>query len=421
MSSTAAVLRPPAPTPHERPLGPLALLRTLRSNPLECWTKAHFEEPIVVGGFPFARVAVINDPAAVRRVLVEDRSTYQKAAIERRVLSAGMPNGLVTVDGEQWQRLRRTLAPLFGRTMTARFASAMARTAAALIERWQRLPDGDAVDIKSEMSRVALEGLVNCMFSEGLGDPQAVCAATTRYYETCGGIDPFDVIGLPDFVPRFKRRQKRPVLRAYYQSLSDAIAERRRSLAADPDEPRDILGAMLAAKDPETGLPMTEAEVKDNVMTFIFGGQETTSSAMTWAIYLLSQSPEWHERVAEEAHTVLDGSGGGPIECLVQTAQSLRKLSVFIRRSSPSRVSRCDGRSLWGRRSSGVRWSSSLPTRCIGTACCGASRICSTPRASCPAPRAQSIVALIFRLASGRVCAWARALPCGKRLWCWRR
>ena len=64
---------------------------------------------------------------------------------------------------------------------------------------------------------------------------------------------------------------------------------------------------------------MTEAEVKDNVMTFIFGGQETTSSAMTWAIYLLSQSPEWHERVAEEAHTVLDGSGGGPIECPVQT------------------------------------------------------------------------------------------------------
>ena len=158
MSSTAAVLRPPAPTPHERPLGPLALLRTLRSNPLECWTKAHFEEPIVLGGFPFARVAVINDPAAVRRVLVEDQSTYQKAAIERRVLSAGMPNGLVTVDGEQWQRLRRTLAPLFGRTMTARFASAMARTAAALIERWQRLPDGGAVEIKSEMSRVALEG-----------------------------------------------------------------------------------------------------------------------------------------------------------------------------------------------------------------------------------------------------------------------
>src|SRR5262249_43801415 len=108
-------------------------------------------------------------------------------------------------------------------------------------------------------------------------------------------------------------------LRAYYQSLSDAIAERRRSLAADPNEPRDILGAMLAAKDPETGLPMTEAEAKDNVMTFIFGGQETTSSAMTWAIYLLSQSPQWRERVGQEAQAVLDDSGRGPIDSLVQT------------------------------------------------------------------------------------------------------
>jgi len=309
------------------------------------------------------------------------------------------------------------LAPLFGRAMTARFAAAMARTAAALIERWQRLPDGGAVEIKSEMSRVALEGLVNCMFCEGLGDPQAVCAATTRYYETYGGIDPFDVIGLPDFVPRLKRRHKRPVLRAYYQSLSDAIAERRRSLAADPDEPRDILGAMLAAKDPETGLPMTEAEVKDNVMTFIFGGQETTSSAMTWAIYLLSQSPQWRERVAQEAQAVLDDSGRGPIDSLVQTravveeALRLYPPIIAITRIAVRRTELV-GRTI--ERGTMVIIAPYALHR--GTACCGASRMRSTPRASCPAPQAQSIVALIFRLASGRACAWAQALRCGRRL-----
>jgi cytochrome P450 len=65
------------------------------------------------------------------------------------------------------------------------------------------------------------------------------------------------------------------------------------------------LGAMLAAKDPRTGEQVTETEVKDNVMSFIFGGQETTSSALTWAIYLLSQSPEWRERVADEAENVI--------------------------------------------------------------------------------------------------------------------
>ncbi len=83
--------------------------------------------------------------------------------------------------------------------------------------------------------------------------------------------------------------------------------------------PRDMLGAMLAAKDPQTGQPMTETEVKDNVMTFIFGGQETTSSALTWAIYLLSQSPEWRERVAGEAEDVIGSPAQGAVDALVQT------------------------------------------------------------------------------------------------------
>ncbi len=314
-----SAFRPPAPTPPSRPLGPLALLKALRTNPLECWTQAHFEERIVLGGFPFARYAVVSDPAAIRQVLIEDHRFYRKSAIERRVLASRMPNGLVTVDGEQWQRQRRMLSPLFGRKMTAGFASAMGRVAAALVARWRSRPDGSVVEIKAEMSRVALEALVSCIFSEGLGDTEAVVAATTRYYETCGGLDPFDLIGLPYFVPRLTRLGVRSVLRAYNEALDSAIFERRRKLAADPRAPRDMLGAMLAAVNPQTGEHLTEAEVKDNVMTFIFGGQETTSSAMTWAIYLLSQSPEWRERVTEEANKVIDGSPETAADALVQT------------------------------------------------------------------------------------------------------
>jgi cytochrome P450 len=311
-------LRPPAPTPQARPLRLLALLKALRANPLECWTEAHFNEPIVLGGFPFARVAVVSDPAAIRQVLVEDHEAYRKSAIERRVLAARMPSGLVTVSGEQWQRQRRMLAPMFGRKMTAGFAPAIARVVGALVERWQSRPDGSVAEIKTEMSRLALEVLMGCIFSHGIGDPEAVGAATTRYYQTCGGLDPFDIIGLPDFVPRLTRRGIGRALRTYDEALSAAIAERRRNLAADPTAPRDMLGTMLAAEDPETRQRLTETEVKDNVMTLIFGGQETTSSAMTWAIYLLSQSPEWSERVVEEAETMV-GDTAEAVEALVQT------------------------------------------------------------------------------------------------------
>jgi cytochrome P450 len=317
-SATVSGFRPPAPTPQPRPLGPLGLLKTLRTNPLECWTRAHFEQPVVLGGFPFARVAVVSDPAAIRQVLVEDHSAYCKSAIERRVLASRMPNGLVTVDGEHWLRLRRLLAPMFGRKMTAGFAPAMARVAAALVERLQSRPDGSVWEVKTEMSGVALDALIGCIFSDGLGDPEAIRAATTRYYETSSGIDPFDVIGLPDFVPRLTRLGVRSAAKAFDDAVSAAIAERRRSLGADPDAPRDMLGAMLAAKDPQTGEQMTETEVKDNVITFIFGGQETTSTTLTWAIYLLSQSPEWRERVTKEAENEADGASQDG-HALVQT------------------------------------------------------------------------------------------------------
>jgi len=107
----------------------LALLKALRDNPIECWTKAHFEERIVVGGFPFGRVVLVSDPAAIRKVLVENSADYRKSALERRILSARLRNGLVAVEGEQWLSQRRTLAPLVGRKMMTQFAPALAGAA----------------------------------------------------------------------------------------------------------------------------------------------------------------------------------------------------------------------------------------------------------------------------------------------------
>src|SRR5512142_2546669 len=117
---TACQFRPPAPMPLPRALGPIALLKALRRNPLECWTRAHFEQPVVIGGFPFGQLAVVSDPSIIRHVFVESPSDYRKGAIERRVLSsAELGDGLVAVEGEQWRRQRRTLAPMLGRKMIA--------------------------------------------------------------------------------------------------------------------------------------------------------------------------------------------------------------------------------------------------------------------------------------------------------------
>jgi cytochrome P450 len=306
-------------------VGLIAMMKTLRSNALECWTRAHFEEPVVLGGFPLAPVVVVSDPAAVRQILIEDQTTYNKSTLERRVLSARLRNGLVAVDGDQWQRLRRTLAPMFARKTIEGFAPEIGEAANSLIARWERMPGGSAIEVKEEMLQFAMDLLLRWIFVEGIGNPEAVRAATTRFYWTCGTLDPFDIIGLPDFVPRFTRLRGRPIMRAFEDGLNKAIAERRRRLHAISCAPRDMLGAMLAARDPETGEAMTDAEVKDDIMTFIFGGQETTSSALTWAIYLISQSSEWRERVLAEANRFAGANWHEAVEGLVETRAAVQE------------------------------------------------------------------------------------------------
>jgi len=312
----SAGLRPPAPVPRAEALAPIPLLRALWDNPLETWTRAHFEQPIVTSRLLVGEVAVICDPAAIRRVLVENVAHYCKDSLQKRMLSAVLRDGLLTVDGEQWRTQRRTLAPLFAKRSVMSFAPAMQHAADALVARWQRHADGHVFDIAAEVTQVTLDVLERTIFSAGLGaDPQDVRAAMRTYFDTIGRIDPFDVLGLPDFVPRLGRWRVRPTLRFFDAAVDAIIATRRARLAADSGSaPRDILTLLMEAQDPQTGQGLSEAEVRANVITFIAAGHETTANAITWTLFLLSQSPEWRERIVEEAERAL----GAPAETLAE-------------------------------------------------------------------------------------------------------
>ncbi len=320
MLDSTAKLHPPAPTPRLKSLGPLALLRVLARNPLEAWTKAHFEKPIVMGGLSIGRVALVSDPAAIRRVLMDNSQNYHKDWLQRRVLSAGLSNGLLTAEGQQWRMQRRALAPLFARRTVLSFSVAMIDAAAALVERL-KLRDGQIEDIAVEATRLTLDVLERTMFSDGLGrSPEEIRLAMKHYFEAIGRLDPFDVLGLPNWVPRLSRWKLRPMLRLFEFAIDAIVSTRRRRIAEDPDSvPRDILTLLLEARDPETGEGLSEVEVRANILTFIAAGHETTANSITWSLFLLSQSPEWRRRVQAEADRELDGDVEGLAERLVET------------------------------------------------------------------------------------------------------
>jgi cytochrome P450 len=171
------------------------------------------------------------------------------------------------------------------------------------------------------MGRATLDVLGRTIFSDGVGDkPQEFMAVLSNYFQTIGQLDPADLFDLPDFVPRINDFKNRGALRFFRQSVEAIIEKRRARLEAEPDQaPRDILTLLLEAADPETHNRLSQEEVYANVLTFIGAGHETTAVTLTWALYLLSLSPQWRERLAAEADAAFAGDAETLVERLVET------------------------------------------------------------------------------------------------------
>jgi len=305
--ATETLFHPPRPTPHDGPIGVFRTILALRRNTIEIWSKAHYEQPILVGHTIMGERAVVSDPAAVRRVFLDNVANYRKDALQLRVLAPGLGRGLLTADGEDWRAQRRALAPLFSPRQILSFAPAIDRVAAAAVERLAPRGEGRVLDVAPQMARLTLEVLEQTLFSQGLGrDPSEFQRAVSRYFDTIGRIDPLDLIGAPQFLPRFGRMRGRDTLDFFARAVDDIIGARKALLASGAAAPHDILTLLLGARDPETGEGIAADDVRANIVTFIGAGHETTANALTWTLYLLSQAPDWRERVEAEIDAHFD-------------------------------------------------------------------------------------------------------------------
>jgi len=320
LSSVGQAYIPPAPRPQAHPLGPIALLRTLKRNPLECWATEHFERPVVSGGLPIGHVLLVHEPRSIRRVLLDNAANYRKDHFQRRVLSAGLNDGLLSAEGVQWRIQRKVLAPMFARRQVPEFGPAMAGAADALVKRWASLGDGSTIEVVTEMARLTLDVLERTIFSDGFGsDAEDIRIAMAVYFDTIGKISPLDILGVPDFVPRLGRTRIRRTLNFFESEVDRVISVRRRNIAEHRDcAPNDLLTHLLRAFDCQTET-FSEAELRSNILTFIAAGHETTANTLSWAMFLLSQSPDWRERVEAEVNREMKAGSAVPPDHLVAT------------------------------------------------------------------------------------------------------
>lgn len=250
--------------------------------------------------FPTRVVHLISRAEHVKRVLVDNYKNYSKRTRGYNVLRKGLGNGLLTSEGEFWKRQRRIAQPTFHHARIAGFGQTMIDCTESMLETWER---EETLDVASEMMRLTLQVVGLCLLSTDLSsDSDRVGSALNDLLHLM--VDrttrPFQ---LPTFLPTRKNRRFKRALGNLDELVLGIIAERR----ALDEERHDLLDMLMRARDEETNEGMTDRQLRDEVLTLVLAGHETTANALNWTWYLLSRNPTAREHLAAELAEVLGG------------------------------------------------------------------------------------------------------------------
>ncbi len=279
------------------------MLPALRRNPTAVFLSAarRFGD-VVYFRIGSRRGYLITNPADIRHVLQDNARNYHKSPLYDK-LRMTLGNGLLTSEDEFWLRQRRIAQPAFHRQRLAMLAGVMADAARDAASEWQTIASsGEPVDVAQEMMRLTRTIVLRALLGADLGPFTAgVDQAWTIINERVG--ESFWSLGLTDRLPTPKYRRFRAAQAVLRGAVDHAISQRRRSQT----DSADLLSLLLSARDEETGEAMTDEQLRVEVTTFLLAGQETTSLALTWTWYLLSQHPDAQRRLEEEIDVVLNG------------------------------------------------------------------------------------------------------------------
>jgi len=302
MDTRPAPFVPPAPAPRTSPPSTLEMVRIVYRNPLELWGEPSYTRPWVsIPGGIAGPLLIANDPGLIRHVLVDNARNYRMARVRQRILRPILRDGLLTAEGDVWRRSRKAMAPVFTPRHIGGFARPMLARAQAFADRYEA---GGTAEIARDMTLLTFDILAETLFSgEVAGEPGSFARQVDRLFETMGRVDPLDLLGAPDWLPRITRLLGRSSLAFFRQIVAETIRRREDGMRAAPGAvPNDFLTLLLKAEGPDG---LTRGEVEDNIITFIGAGHETTARALGWTLFCLAQAPWEREPVEAEIDRVV--------------------------------------------------------------------------------------------------------------------
>ncbi len=291
-----------------RPEGAISFrqfLRILRENALATYGPDDFNQDIIAQRVLWRRTFIVNEPHAIRRVLLDNAANYTKSEVSRRLLEPGLGRGLLTSEGDTWRRHRRIMAPAFDPRSVAGYVPVMTEITQGLLAKWDALPPSSEVDLAAAMMHATLHIISRAMFSSDSDEIVDVVEGGVSRYQTTVRPSLLDLLHVPEWLTHILTPQPTDGIFDEFDKSVDRLLTAR---GREPDaEPKDLLARLLAARDSETGGGMTAAEVRDQVVTIFMAGHETTAQALSWAWYLLSQHPAEEAKLHHELAVVLGG------------------------------------------------------------------------------------------------------------------
>lgn len=272
-------------------------LLTFARNPIDFATKSAQEYgDTAILSLGSIEIFLFHHPDLITEVLNTQYQSFIKD-VSYRSLSKVLGNGLLLSDGELWRRHRQLMAPAFSQERISAYASIVVEETSHLLSHWKK---GDILDIYQEMRQLTVKVIAKALFGidvtqTALEIGDALEAISLQIYHRAQ-----TNFLLPDWMPtKSNLRANRAI--QYLNKIVISIIEQRCQSPKD-----DLLSTLLSVKD-EDGNQLSFEELRDEVMTLLLAGHDTTANALTWTIMLLAQHPTVANQLRKETQTELDG------------------------------------------------------------------------------------------------------------------
>jgi cytochrome P450 len=304
-SSPASARSAPGPRGHPLLGNTLGFKNDILNTLAEGW-RSHGDLVQFRGVGPLFPVYLFVHPDHVMHALKDRHDIYPKTPLINDKWRMVVGDGLICSTGEFWKRQRRIAQPSFDPKKLMSFDGLIVQETTELLDDWDaKASRGETLEMSREMTHLALASLGGAMFTTDwrreakLMAPAVEAAIGHAYHQIESMVAP------PEWAPTPANRRFRES-RNVLHGIMERIIESRRTLR-DDEQPPDLLGGLMTTADPETGEKMSDVQVRNELMTFMFGGHETVASGMAWTLYLLSKHPEVRRRARAEVDETLGG------------------------------------------------------------------------------------------------------------------